>query len=354
MSFLESGCVLALGQDLFLVGQGKVDESSEPLDREWAWYTPDFFLDDPRPWKSYAQCELLSRETLCQRLESEVGSSLQPHWIPPEYESFSTAFQSLKKHFSEGTLKKGVPVVFETAPVRLDGKDRAWLLLQLLRRTLGVPLWIYGTWDSEGGILGATPELLFRRDSAESEVETVALAGTRFKSTSNVGSNVGALLLQDPKEREEHQWVIHGISEALREVGEVRVGETGLLELPTLFHLHTPIRVRTQASFLDLVRRMHPTPALGAFPREAGWKWLREFAGSLERGRFGAPFGVLRRTSKGEVLQSLCVVGIRNLQWGSNQIRIGAGCGVVQASQLDREWAEVQGKIGAIKRVFWS
>jgi menaquinone-specific isochorismate synthase len=101
-----------------------------------------------------------------------------------------------------------------------------------------------------------------------------------------------------------------------------------------------------QAVTTDQVTQLiHPTPALGAYPRVEGMKWLREFDREMPRERFGAPVGYTR---KGE---STCYVAIRNVQWKDFQLKLGAGCGIVPASQFESEWNEILLKLKSIKNI---
>jgi menaquinone-specific isochorismate synthase len=153
--------------------------------------------------------------------------------------------------------------------------------------------------------------------------------------------------LNDPKEVYEHQVVVSGIVERLRPFGAVAVGETGEIRLPTLIHLHTRIRVPScnHFEFSDWVTALHPTPAIGAWPLEAGWRWLRSQSNAQSRKRYGAPFGLI---PPGQTT-GRCLVAIRNLQWDSERAWITAGGGIVAASVLEREWSEFNSKLDSVQ-----
>ena len=86
-----------------------------------------------------------------------------------------------------------------------------------------------------------------------------------------------------------------------------------------------------------MIRRLHPTAALGVWPRtEAGERWLREADRGVKRRTFGAPFGLER-----EDHSALAVVGIRNLQLSGDRVRVGAGAGLLSESRLQREFDEL-------------
>ena len=159
-----------------------------------------------------------------------------------------------------------------------------------------------------------------------------------------------SLLLTDPKELHEHQLVVEGIRDALSSFGRVEVRPSHLLRLSRLVHLATPIIVHLQSSsftYAQIVQALHPTPAVGTFPKEKGTAWLNQYQTQVGRGRFGAPCGVLFP----DLARSSCFVSIRNVQWSENGMQIGAGCGLVAESLPDLEWAEINLKLRAIKEM---
>jgi len=100
------------------------------------------------------------------------------------------------------------------------------------------------------------------------------------------------------------------------------------------------------SSVLDaLIRLMHPTPALGAYPRgEGALRMLFEFRDRLKAPpHFGSPFGGLW---KGEFRS---VVAIRNVSWSGSDMFLPSGCGIIRESRFDREWRELALKRNSVK-----
>ncbi|MCB1149749.1 MAG: chorismate-binding protein [Chlamydiia bacterium] len=221
-------------------------------------------------------------------------------------------------------------------PLKLAG-----LLVSLLRASKSTQAFLYGFWNEELGMLGASPEVLFRlKERDRPLLETVALAGT-------LGDHPSVeAFLQDPKEIHEHGLVTEGIRQALEPFGKIHLGTMRAQECGKLTHLMTPIEVelRQHQSVDELVAALHPTPALGGFPKQEAWRWLEEYAKRIPRGRYGAPAGVLRAGGR----EMSCYVAIRGMQWNANGFHIGAGCGVVKASRAENELAEIERKMSAI------
>ena len=182
-------------------------------------------------------------------------------------------------------------------------------------------------------------------------LSTEAVAGTRTLESYEPG-----ILLNDANAIREHSLVIEDLAERLRDLGAVEIGTTDECQVPGLVHLKTPLRVRvhrTPISMREVVQLLHPTAALGVYPRNAaGQAWLQEADRRLPRWRFGAPFGVSYRRDAGNFdgnLDFSCLVAIRNVQWRGERICISAGCGVIESSELEWEWQECLSKIQSIK-----
>jgi len=302
-----------------------------------AFYSPDFFLKSSKPWRQYSQNIKLKLPPTSP--EPRVDSSIPILWEDPNQSQFEDVFYALMGCIEAGILKKGVPYSF----LRSNEKMSRMKLKRILQSAIDFAGrfggMIYGFWDDKGGMIGVTPETLFKVEG--NHLQTMALAGTKSREFPREA------LLSDPKELHEHQCVVDGIKESLLPLGSVDVGELSILELPTFYHLKTPIQVALNhiPALESLVKYLHPTPALGAIPKGPGKIWLEKMAELEPRGRYGAPFAYQEGNSV------LAVVAIRNMQWGKAGIRLGAGCGVLKGSQCDREWQEIQLKCASIKTI---
>ncbi|MEO6260709.1 MAG: chorismate-binding protein, partial [Thermoanaerobaculia bacterium] len=246
-----------------------------------------------------------------------------------------------QKAIRQGEFEKIVPVIFEQG--RLDPRGDRWRWLLMRMSMLPPGLWGYGYSYQSHGLIGATPELLFQGSTIG--YRTMALAGTKPLAQR-------AQLLSDPKELREHRLVIDDIVRRLSPFGNVEIGPLGTLQLPRIAHLVTPIFFKENGaekmSFTDMIRRLHPTAALGVSPRtEAGERWLREADRGVKRRAFGAPFGLEREDRSG-----LALVGIRNVQWTADRVRVGSGAGLLSDSRIDRELEELHDKREQVKALF--
>jgi salicylate biosynthesis isochorismate synthase len=233
-----------------------------------------------------------------------------------------------------GDLEK--VVLARRVVIRADEPLDVPAALQQLRA--GYPsCYVFAVARGDRVFLGATPErLVHLRDG---EVRATCLAGSRRRgTTTEEDRQLGTALLTSEKDRTEHAIVVRALREALRPVcTEVSApDQPSLLSVRNVHHLHTPVsgRLANGACLLDLVARLHPTPAVGGFPTDAALCFIREREG-LERGWYAAPVGWLDRHGEGEF-----VVALRSALVVGHQASLFAGCGIMADSDPGQEYAE--------------
>ena len=232
-----------------------------------------------------------------------------------------------------GTMQKVVLArdVHGTAPNNIDVFATLRHLREAHRNSF-----VFGYWRGDNAFVGATPERLVRLDGRD--VRASSLAGTEKRgATPEEDSALSALLLASTKDLAEHSAVRDALYDALSEISDdVEAAETpSLLTLPHLHHLHTPVRARLREghSLLDVVARLHPTPAVGGTPREAALRFIRDHE-QLDRGWYAAPIGWIGRGS-GEF-----AVALRSAVIGGAAATLYAGCGIVADSDPELEYRE--------------
>jgi menaquinone-specific isochorismate synthase len=332
-AFLHEGAVFAASEDRWLIAWGEPRRAGQPDPARPSFYAPDFYLADRAPWRIYPHSASVAPDGLAQQL---TGAAAARSWRGFDPAAFSAAFARTQDAFRDGSLRKAVPAVFDVSDGPLSAAERGRALRALANLPAG--LMPYGVWDQERGILGASPELLFEDDGVE--LHSMAVAGT---ARAGVAPDDFA---EDPKERREHGLVLEDLEAQLAPLGRVTRGATRLWRIGILSHLRTDLRVTPAQppGFADLVRLLHPTPAVGTAPRGQWREWIALLDGG-NRGGFAAPFGLALPDGS-----SRCLVAIRNVQWDCEQARCGAGCGLVPGSSLPRELAELRLKLTATRR----
>ena len=197
----------------------------------------------------------------------------------------------------------------------------------------------------EGAFIGASPELLVRRRGATAA--TVALAGSiRRSADPAVDDHLGEQLLCSEKDRSEHEIVARRIERALRRraVWVHAESEPALIKVANIQHLATPIHAQLAdpASAIELAGMLHPTPAVGAEPREPGLAAIGELE-DLDRGWYAGPVGWMDAAEDGE----FCVA-LRSALLRDRTAHLYAGAGIVADSDPAAELAETEIKLGAL------
>jgi isochorismate synthase len=187
-------------------------------------------------------------------------------------------------------------------------------------------------------LMGASPEQLVSLKGGE--VRSEALAGTGGRN------GLSPALVANAKERHEHELVVRAILESLSPYcGDLSCPEQPeLLELRNVSHLRTPISGFLQPGFslFDLIERLHPTPAVGGFPREKALARLAEF-GEARIGWYSGGFGNIDFNGDGEI-----AVVLRCAALSGRYAELSAGAGIVAASDPTLELAETEAKLSAM------
>lgn len=180
--------------------------------------------------------------------------------------------------------------------------------------------------------ISKTPEQLVA--VMDGVIYTNAIAGTMPKTV----SDAKALLQNDEKNLHEHHIVVQSIEQDLAPFSQniIMKDDPEILENQFLYHLYTPIKAKlNNGSTLRVTRALHPTPALGGYPKSEAMAFL-ESSGE-HRGLYGAPVGYVDAQGDGEF-----IVAIRSMVIEENRAILFAGCGIVEDSEVESEVYETE------------
>jgi menaquinone-specific isochorismate synthase len=222
--------------------------------------------------------------------------------------------------------------------------NRTFLPADILRRlrTLYPSCMVFST----GTFLGASPELLVSRIGRR--VRSHPLAGTVARSGDpHADAVLTGQLLGSAKEREEHRLVVDEVAAGLRPVCRaLDVPEVpSIVALRNVSHLGTLIEGELdndEVTALELVSRLHPTPAVAGYPTEPAVAYLTAVEG-FDRGCYAGPVGWMDSRGDGE-----WAVAVRSAEFRDNTARLFAGVGIVSDSDPAAELAETQLKLQAL------
>ncbi len=205
------------------------------------------------------------------------------------------------------------------------------------------------TWTfSVDGLLGATPEMLVR-----TQVRLVAsrvLAGTIRRTGDDTHDlALAASLARSSKDLGEHEYAVRSVVEALTPFcAGTNVPESPfVLHLANVMHLATDVTgvLRDDVSSLRLAAALHPSAAVCGTPTGAAAALIDEVE-QMDRGRYAGPVGWLDASGDGE-----WGIALRCGQVGEDphEIRLFAGCGIVEGSDPAAELAESAAKFVPVR-----
>lgn len=302
------------------------------------WAEPD---DSPE--------SLLNRlEEQVRRIEGWLSSPSEP--LPPAESALPPKarerwFSQVDAALSQIQLGAVTKIVLSRdLPVRAEASFPMGAVIRGLEAlaTSGV---VFGfQFEADSAFVGATPELLV---SVSGEVvHSDCLAGTtRRTGDADEDDRLALALLADDKERREHAHVISAVTDALAPLCDAfDVPETPtLMVLPTLQHLHTPVkgRLRDGVALGTILRRIHPTPAVGGTPRLEALALIRELE-ERPRGWYAGAVGWISPDA------AKFSVGIRSAILHAQGAVVFGGCGIVRGSDPGAEWEETRRKAATL------
>jgi len=268
--------------------------------------------------------------------QEEAYRELSVHELQPASEWLemvaSTVDRIQRGAFEKVVLARDIQVELHDAPGAFDISTT----LRRLRESYPTA-YVFAVQRGERFFVGATPERLVQAQNGQ--IHTMALAGSaRRGETEEEDARIGMELLQSEKNNSEHAIVVAMVREALKNhCIHVQVSSVPqLLKLKNVQHLKTPILGELIAGrcILDILADLHPTPAVGGFPRLAALAAIRSTE-KLDRGWYAGPLGWIGASGHGEF-----AVALRSALIDGNKARLFAGCGIVADSDPQAEFAE--------------
>lgn len=217
--------------------------------------------------------------------------------------------------------------------------DPRWVLGRLAERYANT--WVF----SVDGLVGATPELLVRRD--QGLVTSRVLAGTIRRTGDDAHDlALSGSLARSSKDLEEHEYAVRSVADALApHCSSMNVPEAPfVLHLPNVMHLATDVAgvLTDETSALGLAASLHPSAAVCGTPTAVADALITELE-NLDRGRYAGPVGWMDANGDGEWGIALRCAAYDPAD--QRRLRLFAGCGIVAGSDPDAEVAESDAKL---------
>jgi menaquinone-specific isochorismate synthase len=217
--------------------------------------------------------------------------------------------------------------------------DPRWLLNRLAERYPGC--WTF----SVDGLVGATPEMLVRREKGL--VTSRVLAGTIRRTGDDARDlALAARLARSSKDLEEHEYAVRSVAQALAP----HCSSTNVPESPFVLHLANVMHLATDvtgvladgSTSLELAAALHPSAAVCGTPTASAAALIDELEG-MDRDRYAGPVGWMDAQGDGE--WGIALRCARLDRADPRRARLFAGCGIVAGSDPAAELGESDAKL---------
>jgi menaquinone-specific isochorismate synthase len=217
--------------------------------------------------------------------------------------------------------------------------DPRWLLTRLAARYPGC--WTFAV----DGLVGATPEMLVRREKGL--VTSRVLAGTIRRTGDDAHDlALAARLARSSKDLEEHEYAVRSVAQALTP----HCSSTNVPEAPFVLHLANVMHLATDvtgvladgSSSLELAAALHPSAAVCGTPTASAAGLIDELEG-MDRDRYAGPVGWIDAEGDGE--WGIALRCARLDPADPRRARLFAGCGIVAGSDPEAELGESDAKL---------
>lgn len=200
--------------------------------------------------------------------------------------------------------------------------------------------YLYYSQNNDHHFYSLSPETLFKTEGNSITIDIIAGTEARGKTEKEDDQLINKLK-NSQKDRHEHQLVKDDIKNTLEPLCDsINITKDfEILSLKNVHHLHGEIKgqLKKDHSLVTLLECLHPTPAVGGFPKDNIIKYQKQYEG-FDRGPYAAPFGVIRHE------KSDFGVGIRSAVYHEEEMIFYAGCGIVDGSDPEKEWHETEHK----------
>ncbi|MGC9150195.1 MAG: isochorismate synthase [Microbacter sp.] len=265
-------------------------------------------------------------------LRSKPAEKPPLHLLISEKKAYEYAFTQFLQALTQGEANKLVLSRCHVEERNEEIKPGA-TFLKACRRYPDAFVYLFYT-PFTGLWIGSTPEMLLSGMSPH--FQTVALAGTK-----PIASD-GKAIRWDAKNKQEQQWVVTYLKELFTEMNiDWRQSTTQSIKAGNMIHLKTPFvfSFYGKAQLGDLLKKLHPTPAVCGFPKEKAFRFILDHEG-YDRTYYSGFVGKISVKD-----QTNLYVNLRCMEWNSNQIRLYAGGGLLNSSRLLTEWKETETKL---------
>jgi isochorismate synthase len=185
--------------------------------------------------------------------------------------------------------------------------------------------------------MGATPEQLLKEENKT--LQTVALAGTQLYNPEEIA-------VWPEKEQQEQLFVTEYIVNQLKPFSAgVTITAPYTFRAGGIVHIKTDISIELDETtqLADVVKTLHPTPAVCGLPKQQAKEWLLQNEGH-EREYYSGFLGELNYDFATGQPKTDLFVNLRCMKIGEGTAQLFIGCGITKDSDPEKEFYETVNK----------
>ncbi len=253
-------------------------------------------------------------------------------------EDFLAQVNKIKQQISQGIIEKAMLSAIRVVP---KTSKKITDILYDLRCNYPDAFISYTSTPFHGTWIGATPEILLYQHGKE--FETVSLAGTKTLEQHHEWGD---------KEKHEQELVTTYIRDLLQTYpvdnmhiegpADYTVGQ--LVHLRTRFQI-TMLEIPDKSVIYKLANDMHPTPAVGGYPKAESLKLIHQIE-KHERSYYAGYLGPITED------YARLFVNLRCASLFRNEVAFYSGAGITAGSDPEAEWEETGHKATSVSRYF--
>jgi len=284
------------------------------------------------------------RQPLPYRDEEGCGDGEQELETNFSREAFKVAVEKCKEYIRAGDIFQVVISQRFSGQLQSDPFD-----IYRALRTINPSPYMFFLRFGESIVVGASPEVLIRKEGDQIDVRPIAGTLPRGK-TRTEDLALEQQLLADPKERAEH---IMLVDLGRNDIGRVAVGgSVEVTELMTIeryshvMHIVSNVRgkLRPELDSFDVFRAAFPAGTLSGSPKIRAMEIIDELE-PVRREVYGGAVGYFSFSGNMDL-----AIAIRTLQIEKDRFHLQAGAGIVADSDPEMEYQETLNKARGVKR----
>jgi isochorismate synthase len=249
--------------------------------------------------------------------------------INTSFDEYAESFHQIKRSIQSGVIHKAI--LSRILELDTPGGFMPLIFFKSLSEAYPHTLCYLLSHPAEGLWIGASPELLLKK--RQDVHSTISLAGT-LKNEGEIKWN--------KKEIEEQELVSQHIREVVESFNPSSFQESSVQtrQAGPVAHLESTFtfKIDKERDFLDIINRLHPTPAIAGLPVDQAKKIILETE-KHDRRLYCGYLGYVKENTSADFF-----VNLRCMQIVEESLFLYLGGGITKDSELKSEWEETINK----------